>query len=152
MISPLEKARRIQSAMTEPLKNIISSILSIENHDIGPKEINVIWRDSLPKDPKEVAELTRMEAGSVATKPLNHAVMDNYDLDEETANHYVDEILAFQKMFKEVTDNSDNVDPATGKDGRSHIADRAIDPRKRDSIMDPAAEQNRGDDENNNLE
>lgn len=152
MISPLEKARRIQSAMTEPLKNIISSILSIENYKIDAKEINIIWRDSLPKDPKEVAELTRMEAGAVATKPLNHALMDNYDLDEETANHYVDAILSFQKIFKEVTGNPDNIDPATGRDGRSHIADRAIDTRKRDSIMDPAGEQNRGDDENNNLE
>ena len=145
MISPLEKARRIQSALTEPLKEIMSSLLSIENVDLPEKEINITWKDSLPKDPRETAELTKVEAGSVAVKPLVHAIMDNYDLDLETAEHYVEEIKKFQADMKAVTDNS-NIDPATGKDGRSHPANANVDSRKMGSQLNPASEAQRGTD------
>jgi hypothetical protein len=150
MISPLEKARRIQNDLSEPLKEIISSMLSIENIELETKDINITWRDSLPKDPREVAELSRLEAGSLSVKPLIRAIMDNYDLDRESAQKYVDEIYEDQKKQSELK-MADNIDPATGEDGRSHGPTSSIDSRKKGSTKDPASSENRGDDQNAKL-
>lgn len=149
MISPLEKARRITNELTEPLKEVISTMLSIEKIQLDAKDINIAWRDSLPKDPKEVAELTRIEAGSVAVKPLLHAIMDNYDLDQESAEQYVEGILEFAQQMSAI--NNPPTDPATGEDGRSHPANGSIDARKHGSSSDPASSENRGDDQNAKL-
>lgn len=150
MISPLEKARRIQSDLTEPLKEIISSILSIENIQLPEEEINITWKDSLPKDPRETAELAKVEAGSTAIKPLVHAIVDNYDLDFETAKHYVEEIKQYQQEMAEMGVKG-NIDPATGKDGRSHPANSKEDSRKMGSDMNPAKEVHHGTDTKNHV-
>lgn len=138
MISPLEKARRISNEMTEPLKAIISTMLSLQGDKLENKDINIAWRDSLPKDPREVAELARLESGSVAIKPLINAIMDNYDLDLESAQKYVDDILAYQALQQK-------------QDGREHDASGSIDVRKKGSSMNPASSENRGDDQNAKL-
>lgn len=143
MISPLEKARRISNEMTEPLKAIVSTLLSLQGDQIDDKDINIAWRDSLPKDPREVAELARLEAGSNAIKPLVNAIMDNYDLDLTTAQQYVDAILEFQRQQAEMG--------APEEDGREHGATGSTDTRKKGSPKDPASSENRGDDENAKL-
>lgn len=150
LISPLEKARRIENEVAEPLKKIISTLLYIDDKIIvDAKDINIAWRDSLPKDPKEVAELAKSESGVVAIKPLLNSIMDNYELDEQTAQQYVDGIMADQKAFSEIT--NPNINPATGEDGRSHPASGKIDPRKNGSQLNPSSSENRGDDQNARL-
>lgn len=143
MISPLEKARRIANDLTEPLKKIVSTLLFIEGIALSPIDINVAWRDSLPKDPREVAELARLESGAPAIKPLDHAIMDNYDLDKDTAEHYIEAIQRYLKIFKKQESN-DSLE--VKEDGRSHGATGSIDIRKKGSIMQPASSENRGED------
>lgn len=145
MISPLEKARRISNEMTEPFKAIISTMLSLQGDEVEAKDINIAWRDSLPKDPREVAELARLEAGSTAIKPLIDAIMDNYELDLETAQNYVDGILEFQRKQAEIG-------APKMEDGREHGATGSTDIRKKGSPKDPASSENRGDDENAKVE
>jgi hypothetical protein len=137
MISPLEKARRIVNSFTRPMQEIISAMLAINNKEIDAKDINIAWRDPLPKDPREVAELAKLEAGSVAVKPLINAIMDNFDLDEKSAQDYVDKILEDQAAFKSIAKTEDNSE--TG-DERSKKAGLRVDDRKKGSPMDPRSE------------
>lgn len=141
MISPLAKARRITNDLAGPLQEIVSALLSIEGVKIDALNINIAWKDSLPKDPRELAELTRLEAGSVAVKPLKNALIDNYELDKETAESYVETILEFLER-----QHAEAADPATGEDGRSHGPTAGVDTRKKGSAMDPASSENRGED------
>lgn len=141
MISPLEKARRITNDLTQPLKEIISSMLSIEKVKCEAKDINVAWKDSLPKDPRELVELTKLESGTVAIKPLLHALMDNFGIDEDTAKSYIDGILKEQEQFSAV--NATNT-----IDGKSHGAGAKADPREKGSKMNPTDDQNIGGAEN----
>lgn len=151
MISPLEKARRITNEITEPVKEAISSLMAIEGSEVRALDINIAWRDSLPKDPREVAELARLEAGAPAIKPLDKAIMDNYDLDKETADQYVKDIMVFLEMYARHTakqDSTSSIDE-TGDgsvDGRSHGPTSSIDIRKKGSPKDPASSENRGED------
>ena len=145
MISPLEKSRRISNDITEPLKEIISTLMFLSGTEIEASDISIAWRDSLPKDPREVAELARLEAGAPAAKPLIHAIMDNYDMDKQTAEHYVKKIMEDMKAFAEAQAKA-TVDPATGEDGRSHGPTANVDSRKKGSSMDPASSENRGED------
>lgn len=142
MISPLEKARRITNDITEPLKEVISTLMMMSGSSIEASDISIKWRDSLPKDPREVAELARLEAGAPAVKPLIHSLIDNYDMDKESAVHYVAEIVKDLERFE----TEKREDPATGEDGRSHGPTGSIDIRKKGSTMDPASSENRGED------
>lgn len=132
MISPLEKARRMTNKLTNPLKEIISAMLYIEGDEIDPLDINIDWKDSLPKDPREVAELAKLEAGSKAVKPLLHSIMDNFGLDEETAQHYVEQIIKDQQMLEPSDDPND--------------PSQLINPRIKGGAFDPAKTSNGSED------
>lgn len=132
MVSPLAKARRIANDLSQPLKEVISSMLFIEGVKLDSKDINVAWRDSLPKDPRELAELTKCEAGSTAVKPLINAVMDNYGMDEATAESYVQKILEEQQTFADLKRSGNNSDDDTQNN------------RTKGSVLDPANDQNKG--------
>ena len=145
MISPLEKARRIQNDLTEPLKELISTLMYLEGEEIEAKDINIFWKDSLPKDPTETANLVRTEAGAAASKPLINSLQDNYDLDDETAKAYYDGIIKDLEKFAQLSIKAKQ--ELSKEDGRSHKPGSSLDPRKQDSPMDPASSENRGDDE-----
>lgn len=101
MIAPLEKARRVANALTLPIKKLISGLLFIEDKtEMRFQDINVTWEDSLPKDPRENAELTRLQTGAPQIIPLKHALMENYDMDTVDAEHYITEITNDQLMWK----------------------------------------------------
>lgn len=138
MISPLEKARRIQNAWTEPLKELFSSILKIDGVDAGPDVVNIDWKDPLPKDPREVAELAKLESGSAAIKPLKNAIMDNYNLDDVTAQKYIDEIINTLSRFKEVSGTLKDAEQDPNRASGSSLNDQ----RKKGSSADPTSDEN----------
>lgn len=103
MVSPLEKARRVSNAFTLPIKKLVSGLIYITSGEkMRYQDINIIWEDSLPKDPREVAELTRLQTGAPQILPLKHALMENYDMDTVDAEHYIDEIISEQKEWQKV--------------------------------------------------
>lgn len=143
MISPLEKARRIQNDLTDPLREVISSILKIEGIDIAAVDLDIIWKDPLPKDPREVAELTRVETGSSAVKPLVQSIMDNYGVDKSTAERYEKGIYEQLEKLKSMSGDNYNVDQNNLKpDGRSQDKNLS-DLRVKGSNNDPAADTNK---------
>lgn len=143
MISPLEKARRIGSEITEPLKNLMSTLMHLAGTDVEASKISITFQDSLPKDPRETAELARLESGAPSIKPLFHALVDNYGLDMRTAEHYVKSIIADQETFAQVhAQPEDTVNPT---DGRSQSPTK-VDSRMRGSVMNPATSENHSED------
>lgn len=103
MVSPLEKARRVSNSFTLPLKKLMSGLIYIETQQkMRYQDINIIWEDSLPKDPREVAELTRLQTGAPQILPLKHALMENYDMDTVDAEHYIEEIKKDQQAWVEL--------------------------------------------------
>ena len=143
MISPLEKARRIQNDLTEPLKELFSSILTIDGIQTTPDDINISWKDPLPKDPREIAELTKVEAGTAAVKPLKHAIMDNYDVDESTAEEYIEEIY---ETLERMSNVSGSLKDAETDDKRTS-GNSLNDSRKKGSPSDPTSDQNKHESE-----
>lgn len=100
MVSPLEKSRRVANALTLPLKKLIAGLIRIESGEqLRYQDINIIWEDSLPKDPREVVELTRLQTGAPQITPLKHALMENYDMDTVDAEHYIREIITEQQIW-----------------------------------------------------
>lgn len=113
MASPLEKARRVANSFTLPLKKLMSSLVYIETGTkMRYQDINIIWEDSLPKDPREVAELTRLQTGAPQVLPLKHALMENYDMDTVDAEHYIEEIHKDQEAWAALgSQNTGNARP-----------------------------------------
>ena len=115
------------------------------------QDINVTWEDSLPKDPRENAELTRLQTGAPQIIPLKHALMENYDMDTVDAEHYIEEIDKDQKMWQSLraldtsgTGNArpgENNNPAAppnidkkGSTSEPHRTGTSNDPDKREDI------------------
>lgn len=106
MVSPLEKARRVANSFTLPIKKLVATLIQIQTgKQLRYQDINVTWEDSLPKDPREIAELTRLQTGAAQIIPLKHALMENYDMDAIDAEHYIEEIERDQEMWSKFTSN-----------------------------------------------
>ena len=103
MMSPLEKARRAQNSFTLPLKKLVATLMQIETGEkLRYQDVNITWGDALPKDPRELAELTRLQTGAPQIIPLKHALMQNYDMDTVDAEHFIEEIYTDQEMWKKI--------------------------------------------------
>lgn len=103
MISPLEKARRVANSLTLPVKKLVAGLIQIETgKKIRFQDISVTWGDSLPRDPREMAELTRLQTGAPQIMPLKHALIENYGLGNSEAEHYIEEIRNNQEMWAQL--------------------------------------------------
>ena len=97
MISPLAKAKRIVNVYDPIVKNIISLAAEIYDTHIEPEEISIAWRDGLPNDPKEDAEIMNIRTGGKATMSRRTAIAkydekSDEDVDNEIAQIEADEI------------------------------------------------------------
>lgn len=101
MVSPLEKARRVANSFTLPIKKLMAALIQISTgRKLRYQDINVVWGDSLPKDPRETAELSRLQSGAPQIVPLKHVLMENYDMDTVDAEHYISEIEKERQMWR----------------------------------------------------
>ena len=97
MISPLAKAKRIVNVYDSVLKNMISLAAEIYGVHIEPEEISIAWRDGLPNDPREDAEIMNIRTGGKATMSRRTAIAkydekSDEDVDNEIAQIEADEI------------------------------------------------------------
>lgn len=133
MVSPLEKARRVCNSFTLPLKKLMATLLYIETGEkLRYQDINIIWEDSLPKDPRETAELARLQTGAPQIIPLKHVLMESYDMDAIDADHYIEEIKKDQEMWKKISNPESKARP--GEEGNPAAP---INPAKKGSINTP---------------
>lgn len=121
MIAPLEKARRVSNSFTLPIKKLISAMVKLEfGRDLRYQDVNIIWEDSLPKDPRETAELARLQTGAPQVIPLKHALMQNYDMDAEDAEHFIEEIEEDQKLWESIKAIYANQNKGAGENYDDH--------------------------------
>lgn len=133
MVSPLEKARRVANSFTLPIKKLVATLIQIQTgKQLRYQDINVTWEDSLPKDPRETAELTRLQTGAAQIIPLKHALMENYDMDTVDAEHYIEEIKKDQEMWLKFTSNKTNM-----RDGNGDNPAVGPNPLEKGSINEP---------------
>lgn len=133
MVSPLEKARRVANSFTLPIKKLVATLIQIQTgKQLRYQDINVTWEDSLPKDPRETAELTRLQTGAAQIIPLKHALMENYDMDTVDAEHYIEEIEKDQEMWLKFTSNKTNM-----RDGNGDNPAVGPNPLEKGSINEP---------------
>ena len=131
MVAPLEKARRVSNGFTVPVKKIISTLLFLDNDSslVDFKDISVIWEDSLPKDPREQAELSRLQTGAPQILSMKHVLMETYDMSSEEAEKMIKAIEEDQQRFsKDKSDNSNDDINDPSKDPN---------PAKKGSISNP---------------
>ena len=139
MVSPLEKARRVANAFTLPVKKLMAALIQIETGEkLRYQDINVIWEDSLPKDPRETAELTRLQTGAPQIIPLKHALMENYDMDTVDAEHYIAEIHADQTKWSTIK-GADTSGTGAARPGDKDNPAAPPNPERHGSINTPSA-------------
>lgn len=135
MVSPLEKARRVANSFSLPIKKLMATLIQIQTgKKLRYQDINVTWEDSLPKDPRETAELTRLQTGAAQIIPLKHALMENYDMDTVDAEHYISEIEKDQEMWLKFTSNKIHM-----RDGSGNNPAVGPNPLEKGSINEPTA-------------
>lgn len=139
MITALDKARRIENSIEDELKNILRTMLALEGKDIKLTQFRVVWKDSLPKDPVSTATLARLEAGVTSVKPLLHVLMDAYNLDEETAKSWIEE-LKEQADYTKSNGTTGNVAETGEVDGRTKSLGSQF--RSTESNMNPGNSEN----------
>lgn len=134
MVSPLEKARRVYNSFTLPLKKLMSCLIYIDTGEkMRYQDINIIWEDSLPKDPREVAELTRLQTGAPQILPLKHALMENYSMDTVDAEHFIEEIRKDQEAWASLR----APDTGNGRPGEAGNPSAPPNPKKKGSPNEP---------------
>lgn len=107
MVNPLVKARRITNSMTIPTKQLLSAISQIGRSKIEAGELSIKWKDGLPDDPKEVAELIKLETGATQFIPLVTSLIDHLELTSEEADEYVEKLAKEQKAKADAIASTD---------------------------------------------
>lgn len=90
MISPLAKAKRIAGRYDRVIKQILALSAEIYGVLIEPQEISITWKDGLPSDPVEEANIMNVRTGGKATLSRYTAIkrydrMSDSDADAEIA-------------------------------------------------------------------
>lgn len=95
MISPLAKVNRIRMRLDPALKKAIKLCSQLGGKDIvnlSDKEVNITWKDGLPEDPKEQAEIMSTRTGSKPTISQYRAIQSQDNLSDEETNAEMDRI------------------------------------------------------------
>lgn len=86
MMSPLAKARRIANRYDIVIKKMIVAILGLKGVQIQTSDITVTWRDGLPSDPAEDAEIANVRTGGKATLSQYTAIQRLDDMSDTSAD------------------------------------------------------------------
>jgi hypothetical protein len=93
MISPLAKVTRIRMHMDAAVKKAIRLVSKLGGKDIidlSDVDISITWRDGLPSDPKEEAEIINQRTGGATTMSVKR-VLTQYDgMSDDDAQTEVD--------------------------------------------------------------
>lgn len=100
MISPLAKVKRTRMRFDTGIKKAIklASQLGGENIiDLSKERINIFWKDGLPDDPKEEAEIMAIRTGNKSTLSQWSAIQRLDNLSDEDTQKELEAILKDEK-------------------------------------------------------
>lgn len=92
MISPQTKAKRIRMRFDPAVKKAIALCSQYGQVKVDTSEISITWRDGIPNDPLEEAQIMDIRTGRKPTISQKRAIMSLDDLDEEGAEEELMEI------------------------------------------------------------
>lgn len=116
MVNPIVKARRMSNGMIIPTKKLLSTLLKINETELNTSKISIVWKDGLPNDPRENAEIARLTSGATSVMPLEEAIKEYFEKTPEEAERWVELILKDQKIFAEIRGKGSK--PIGNKDSR----------------------------------
>ena len=112
MFSTILKLQRYSSMLTKSIKKIILVMLSLEGiTNINEDDISIIWKDNLPQNPKELAEIANIRTGGKATQSQVSAIMNIDDLSEQMAREELESILEDEAIMNPFTQGTADMRP-----------------------------------------
>lgn len=88
MISPLSKVNRIRMRFDPAIKQAIYLCSQLDGYSkLDKSQINIIWKDGLPSDEKELAEIMNIRTGQKATISQSSAIKRMDDVSETEAEN-----------------------------------------------------------------
>jgi len=130
MVNPLAKVRRISNNLTKPV-TILFADISERGYDVvlDRKNISVVWKDGLPNDPREQAELIKLLTGESKIMPIVKALEQHLNLSHEEALKWVEML---QKVTEPDTSEEDEDAEAKGPGSKT-----GVNPMKKGSNLTP---------------
>lgn len=113
MVNPLVKARRITNALTLPVKRLLVQVASLGHGKLLLEDLSILWKDGLPNDPREIAELAKLLTGTEQIDTLENVLQTYYDKSSADAKELIKRILEEKEKFKDTTE----ADPNAPQDG-----------------------------------
>lgn len=107
MVNPLVKARRITNALTLPVKRLLVAVASLGHGKLSLEDLSILWKDGLPNDPREVAELARLLTGRDQISTLEEVLQTYYDKSSEDAKALIKAILEEKELFNPAPEPSE---------------------------------------------
>lgn len=95
MISPLAKVNRIRMRFDPALKKAIKLCSQLGGEgikDLSKTPISITWKDGLPEDPKEQADIMAIRTGNKSTISQYRAIQSQDNLSDEETNIELDRI------------------------------------------------------------
>lgn len=93
MVSPLAKVRRISNNLTKPVTALFADLSTFGYPaKLDRRQISVTWKDGLPDDPREQAELVRLLTGETQIMPLRKALRQHFNLPPDEADNWIEEL------------------------------------------------------------
>lgn len=93
MFSTILKLQRYSSMLNKASKKAIMMLLSLEtNQTVTMDDISITWKDNLPKNAKQAAEVANIRTGGKATQSQISAIMELDDLTKEAAQEELEKI------------------------------------------------------------
>lgn len=85
LMAPLAKVNRIRMRFDPAMKKCLSVAASLAGQGIEAQDISIVWKDGIPADVKEQAEVISMRTGNKATMSQKRAIQVYDELSEEEA-------------------------------------------------------------------
>ncbi|MCL2619233.1 MAG: phage portal protein [Defluviitaleaceae bacterium] len=101
MMSPLAKVNRIRVNFDPALKAAVSEVLRVGwGQELEPSQVNIIWEDGLPDDPRESAQIMNIRTAGKPTISQRQAIKRLDGVDDALADEIIKEIAAGKALRK----------------------------------------------------
>lgn len=121
LYSAISKISRIRNSFTVAIKKALVQASLLGGVSLADKPLYIKWPDTLPRDPKELAEIAQTRTGSKQTQSTKRAIMELDELSEDEAEEELESILdeqaASMTLLEQPKTNEEPPDDDTDENG-----------------------------------